>query len=107
MNISSLCSVLDTNLKFLEEKWGKDETAETPAARFIGLIRRAYEQTGRRVVVLVDEYDKPLLGVQDDLNVDNEICKVLRELLKTSFFPAVFFCIHFWDNGQNSGCCTV
>lgn len=29
--------------------------------RFAGIIRRAYKQTGRRVVVLVDEYDKPLL----------------------------------------------
>ena len=78
LNLGSLYSALDTNLKILEEKWGKDDTAETPAARFFWLIRRACEQTGRKVVVLVDEYDKPLLGVQDDMNVDHEIRKVLK-----------------------------
>lgn len=29
--------------------------------RFAGIIQRAYEQTGQRVVILVDEYDKPML----------------------------------------------
>lgn len=29
--------------------------------RFEGTIQRAYEQTGQRVVILVDEYDKPML----------------------------------------------
>jgi hypothetical protein len=29
--------------------------------RFEGLIERAHEQTGKQVVVLIDEYDKPLL----------------------------------------------
>ncbi len=38
---------------------GKDEITLT--RRFAGVIQRAYEQTGRGVVVLVDEYDKPLL----------------------------------------------
>ena len=28
--------------------------------RFAGIIRRAHEQTGHRVTILVDEYDKPL-----------------------------------------------
>ena len=31
------------------------------SSRFLGVIRRASEQAGRGVVVLVDEYDKPLL----------------------------------------------
>ena len=78
LNLDSLYSALNTNLRVLEEKWGKNDDEETPAARFVGLIRRAYEQTGSKVVVLVDEYDKPLLGVMDDLNVDNEIRKVLK-----------------------------
>ena len=79
LNIDSLYSALDTNLRALEEKWGKNDKDETPSARFIGLIRRVYEQTGRKVVVLIDEYDKPLLGLKDDLmNVDDEIRKVLK-----------------------------
>jgi len=78
LNLDSLYSALDTNLRMLEEKWGKNECEGSPAARFVGLIRRAYEQTGCKVVVLVDEYDKPLLGMVDDMNVDNEIRKVLK-----------------------------
>jgi hypothetical protein len=35
----------------------------TPASRFSGLIKRAYEQTGQKVVILIDEYDAPLLEV--------------------------------------------
>ncbi len=38
---------------------GEDET--TLSSCFLGVIRRASEQAGRGVVVLVDEYDKPLL----------------------------------------------
>jgi len=78
LNLGSLYSALNANLKVLEAKWGKDDIEESPAVRFMSLIRRAYEQTGRKVVVLVDEYDKPLLGAMDDMNVDNEIRKVLK-----------------------------
>ena len=78
INIGSLYSALNTNLKVLEEKWGKDDGEDSPSARFTGLIRRACKQTGRKVVVLIDEYDKPLLGMMDDLNVDDEIRKVLK-----------------------------
>jgi hypothetical protein len=53
---ASLDSRLGSNLRLMEEKWGKDAAA----ARFIGLIRRAYEKTNTPVVVLIDEYDKPL-----------------------------------------------
>ena len=41
-----------------ELKYGKGEDEETLSGRFAGVIRRACEQSGRGVVVLVDEYDK-------------------------------------------------
>ena len=79
LNLDSLYSALNTNLKFLEKQWGKDDNDETPAARFATLIRRAYEQTGRKVVVLIDEYDKPLLGPSVDLrNMNDDILTVLK-----------------------------
>ena len=62
LNLDSLYSVLNINLRRLESKWGKDDDEKSPSDRLQGLIRRASEQTGRKVVVLVDEYDKPLLG---------------------------------------------
>lgn len=48
-----------------EREYGKDETEKTVAERFAGVLRRASEHTGRRAVVLIDEYDKPILDVLD------------------------------------------
>ena len=79
LNLDSLYSALSINLRQLEDKWGKNEDEKSHSDRFYGLIRRASEQTGRKVVVLIDEYDKPLLGLKDDLmGVDDEIRKVLK-----------------------------
>ena len=44
-------------LRLMEERFGKDVSEKTPAERFQGIIRRAYEMTGKQVVFLVDEYD--------------------------------------------------
>ena len=48
-----------------EQIFGSNERETTLGARFKGVIRRAHEQTGQRVVVLIDEYDKPILDVLD------------------------------------------
>jgi hypothetical protein len=45
------------------EKYGQKSAESTPGEVFSGLIRRAYELTGHQVVVLIDEYDAPLLEV--------------------------------------------
>jgi hypothetical protein len=73
----SLDNALNTNLKILESRWGKDETDTTPASRLLGLINRASEKTGRKVVVLVDEYDKPLVNTLDN----KEVNKAMRDTL--------------------------
>jgi len=78
LNLGSLYSALNANLKVLEKKWGAGANEESHAVRFMGLIRRAYEQTGRKVVVLIDEYDKPLLGTMHDLKADADITTVLK-----------------------------
>ena len=46
-----------------EKLYGRNENETTPGMRLGGIIDRAYEQTGRQVVVLIDEYDSPLLDV--------------------------------------------
>ena len=45
------------------ELYGRKDTEVTPGGLLEGLIRRAYRQTGQQVVVLIDEYDAPLLEV--------------------------------------------
>ena len=38
----------------------------TPAGRFADLLEALHERTGERAVVLVDEYDKPILDARDE-----------------------------------------
>ncbi|UTD13564.1 ATP-binding protein [Treponema denticola] len=67
----SLKSHLNIVLSQFEEIYGAREQEEEPAQRFAGIVQRAYEKTGKQVVILVDEYDKPLLqtmGVSEALN---------------------------------------
>lgn len=53
--------VLDEHLRRWEKIYGFDPANKTLSARFKFLLEAATKQTGRRAVVLVDEYDKPLL----------------------------------------------
>ena len=74
-------------LSRLEDIYGKEAIEETPPKRFEGLLKRAYEKTGKQVVILVDEYDKPLLqtmGVNEALNEQyrNEL-KAFYSVIKT------------------------
>ena len=57
----SLTSILNDNLCIWESQYGARESETSLSLRFQGIIRRACEQTGRRVVILIDEYDKPML----------------------------------------------
>jgi hypothetical protein len=54
---------IEQQLKRYEKIYGADPLDTTPSTRFSGLIERAYEQTGQQVVILIDEYDAPLLEV--------------------------------------------
>jgi Holliday junction resolvase-like predicted endonuclease len=54
---------IEQQLKRYEKIYGADPLDTTPATRFSSLIERAYEQTGKQVVILIDEYDAPLLEV--------------------------------------------
>ena len=85
--MAALQENLNIFLSRLEDIYGKEAIEETPPKRFEGLLKRAYEKTGKQVVILVDEYDKPLLqtmGVNEALNEQyrNEL-KAFYSVLKT------------------------
>ena len=81
---SALEEQLDLQLSRFESVYGKGEGEISPAGRFGGIIRRAYRQTGRQVVFLVDEYDAPLL----DSSGSPELQEKLRNMLR-SFYSVV------------------
>lgn len=57
----SLYNVLNDYLTTWESKYGTRESEVTLPLRFKGVIARAAEKEGRGVVILIDEYDKPIL----------------------------------------------
>ena len=60
-DIEALNVILNVALSEWENRYGNSDAETTFSTRFMGVIRRAFEKTGRRVVILVDEYDKPML----------------------------------------------
>ena len=70
---------LGLQLSVLEEEYGKNVSEITPGMRLSGLIRRAVKQTSLQVVVIIDEYDAPLLDVlHEDKNL-HDMREVLQE----------------------------
>ena len=62
---------LNSHLCKWEKLYGVEPSEQNFALRFAGVITRACQQTGKQVVILVDEYDKPLLqtmGINEELN---------------------------------------
>ncbi len=62
---TTLDRVLDDFVKEGEALYGKGEFAQTIGSRFKAVIANARRKSGHRAVVLIDEYDKPLLDVMD------------------------------------------
>ena len=83
----ALMSQLNLLLSRFEEVYGTNKNEEDVSQRFAGVIQRAYQQTGKQVVILVDEYDKPLLqtmGVNETLNEDyRNTLKAFYSVIKT------------------------
>ena len=79
--VESLNAILSNQLTQWEAVYGKGEDETTLSNRFKGVIQRAYEQTGKGVVVLVDEYDKPLLQAMHN----DDLLEAYRNILKAFY----------------------
>ena len=78
---NSLYEVLNSHVSVWEEKYGAREYETTLALRFKGVIARAAEKEGRGVVILIDEYDKPILQTLRN----QELQEKHRSLLKSFY----------------------
>ena len=84
---ASLDSMLNDALSRWETVYGRRESETTPSLRFQGVIQRAAEQCGQNVVILVDEYDKPLLQAIDDEALQEKFRNTLK-----AFYGALKSC---------------
>ncbi len=85
---AALEAILSSHLAKWEGVYGRG-TEETLARRFVAVIERAHEKTGCRVVVLVDEYDKPLLQTLENRALHDEYKLSSNPPTPTSSLPCL------------------
>ena len=83
MEKEQLEDYLDYILKEQERKWGIANPPIGANNRLTELITTAYEKSGKQVVVLIDEYDAPMLDVAHE----KESLDVLRNIMRNFFSP--------------------
>ena len=94
----ALIEILNMHLERWESLYGDKYKNRSPEERFIHVIEAAYEQTGMPVVILVDEYDKPLTQ-----NFENEALQdELRGILK-AFYGVMKSCDRYIQFGFLTG----
>ena len=74
----ALLAELNKHLEIWEAEYGSEYKDRAPEERFQHVIVNAYKKTGKKVVILVDEYDKPLLQVFDNKPLLDEYRKILK-----------------------------
>ena len=94
MPVKGVREELSRLLDDMEKAWGTNPRETTPGMRMAGLVNRAYEQTGKQVAVIIDEYDAPLLDVLHE----DEALKDMREVMQEFYQrlkmlePKIKFC---------------
>ena len=76
-----LTAMLNQYLEKWEQKYGNEKRNRSSEERFAYIIEQAYIQTGKQVVVLIDEYDKPLLQAI----LDEPLLEEYRRTLKAFY----------------------
>jgi hypothetical protein len=78
-DINNIKSGISRQLKRYEKIYGSDQTEASLSSRMADLIERAFNQTNQKVVVLIDEYDAPILDVMHEDEKREEVRRFLRE----------------------------
>ena len=94
MPVKEVKKELERLLKEHERTYGRDTDETSPGMRMAGLVNRAYEQTGRQVAVIIDEYDAPLLDVLHEDAALKDMREVMQEFYQRlkMLEPKIKFC---------------
>lgn len=92
--LSGVIAELGNQVARFERIYGADPSEVSPGMRFGGVIRRAYEQTGMQVAVIIDEYDAPILDVLSEEDRLEDVREVLQEFYQRlkQYEPCIRFC---------------
>ena len=102
--VESLVNVLNNTI----DRWSKDYDitvkGSSPSIRLANLIAALFEKTAQKVVVLIDEYDKPLLQNLDNSDLQSQIRNELKAfygVLKPldEYIRFGFLCGNLWHHG--------
>ena len=78
-NADELSSMLADDLRYAADNMGIELTPHNETSRlFKELLQKAHKHYGRKVVVLVDEYDKPMLDKIGNIELAQQMCDQLR-----------------------------
>lgn len=103
----SLDKILDNAISQWEAIYGTGIAEATLALRFKGILERAYKQTGERVAILIDEYDKPLLQAIGNHDLQREFRNTLKPfygVLKPWTAASSSPCLRELPNLERSAC---
>ncbi len=78
--LDDLTNRLRSTLSGFEKSYGRNEEEQGYGERFTGVIQRAYEQTGEKVVILIDEYDAPFQAALDKPEMMVQYQSTLRDI---------------------------
>ena len=82
-DVKELQSTLMWLLRPLSDVYGKETDENSPGKSLTGIIQRAWKRTGKQAVVVIDEYDAPLLDVLHD---DAQL-KAMRKVMQEFYTP--------------------
>ncbi len=78
-DLEEIESNLSRQFRRYETIYGRDQEDSTISGRMSNLIEQAYAKTGQKVVVLIDEYDAPILEVLHDVDMREKVRRLLRK----------------------------
>ena len=77
-DVDGLDKILNRFLGKYEKRYAVSDIADSLAGRFANLIQHVSELTGRKAVILIDEYDKPLLDIEDNKDLYEKNQRTLK-----------------------------
>ena len=82
-NIDDLKDVVNNSLRIIEEKYSVEQKASSFSARLQNIVFKANESYGQKAVIIIDEYDAPMLNTIDNDSLQNQVRTIMNDLFSS------------------------